>query len=225
MRLKFLTLAMVFQFPTNGKALLNYATCSVFYFSEEKSFNSLRTGKHFWTNFGFAVALLETEFQFPTNGKALLNRLHESLIEYLKEIVSIPYERESTSEPWSPGKSCLTVFSEFQFPTNGKALLNTRWNRRFKSMKVTFQFPTNGKALLNFQQRSPASQTMYTVSIPYERESTSERSCIFRQNLFDFVSIPYERESTSERTRNLLFLSFVSMFQFPTNGKALLNSL
>ena len=37
-----------------------------------------------------------------------------------------------------------------------------------------FQFPTNGKALLNTIPRQPTPPAL-DVSIPYERESTSER--------------------------------------------------
>ena len=94
-----------------------------------------------------------SKFQFPTNGKALLN-LCTSRHCPGRSGVSIPYERESTSEP---GESAYRI---------------------------------------RIQQ---------LVSIPYERESTSEHVNLISEVLggMDFgnlsVSIPYERESTSER--------------------------
>ena len=63
------------------------------------------------------------------------------------------------------------------------------------------------------------------VSIPYERESTSERiedaegdEVIFR------VSIPYERESTCEQVEGQEEVVTEAQFQFPTNGKAHVNT-
>ena len=64
------------------------------------------------------------EFQFPTNGKALLNLWRHASGRRNVIIVSIPYERESTSELALNEQDIDFIVVVFQFPTNGKALLN-----------------------------------------------------------------------------------------------------
>ena len=64
----------------------------------------------------------------------------------------------------------------------------------------SFQFPTNGKVHLNVAAyRRLKLSMLLEVSIPYERESTSELGIVCQlKSLKVKVSIPYERESTSE---------------------------
>ena len=63
------------------------------------------------------------------------------------------------------------------------------------------------------------------VSIPYQRESTWEQTRVSRQTDDEYVSIPYQRESTWELTENVQTEKSEKQFQFPTNGKALVNTL
>ena len=93
--------ALKFQFPSNGKARVN-GDISLRHVSPA------------------------TLFQFPSNGKARVNS--ESSIVGTKGVayVSIPFKREGTGEPWGAGYFDLaTEVIKFQFPSNGKARVNT----------------------------------------------------------------------------------------------------
>ena len=62
------------------------------------------------------------------------------------------------------------------------------------------------------------------VSIPFKRESVSERNLKERQLLRSWsVSIPFKRESVSEPGAVWVIKSIIPEFQFPSNGKAYLN--
>ena len=113
-----------------------------------------------------------------------------------------------------------------------------------------FQFPSNGKAYLNLSEPSRG-VTVTPVSIPFKRESVSERPqkptrpwdervCfnslqtgkriwtrwLFRNlQTWQKVSIPFKRESVSEQNNcPSCYSSFWQQFQFPSNGKAYLNT-
>ena len=88
---------------------------------------------------------------------------------------------------------------EFQFPTNGKVLLDDGMNI-FDIEKQKFQFPTNGKVLLD-EDRQAENERLANVSIPYKREGASGR--------VNMSEMWYKQNS----------------FQFPTNGKVLLDVL
>ena len=62
-------------------------------------------------------------FQFPSNGKAYLNIPTVDDFDLGTVDVSIPFKRESISEPILEAKGRLEII-EFQFPSNGKAYLN-----------------------------------------------------------------------------------------------------
>ena len=139
--------------------------------------------------------------------------------------VSIPYERESTSE--LNFEEVVNLYEEvFQFPTNGKVHLNVRWSRcggldnsRFNSLRTgkyiwtrcrrsmgrmssgcSFNSLRTGKYIWTGKEKQKKADGK-KVSIPYERESTSEHITARHEaarNAIN-VSIPYERESTSER--------------------------
>ena len=104
-------------------------------------------------------------FQFPSNGKALSDTLIAVVAIIGVLCVSIPFKRESpfgrkkedpkkdpaptsfnslqTGKPFrtrKPGVYAYPGLSSFQFPSNGKALMDVE-------LKYPFQFPSNGKAL------------------------------------------------------------------------------
>ena len=114
----------MFQFPSNGKAYLN---------------------SPFGANPGQKVSV----FQFPSNGKAYLNKT--CLGKQVKpwEGVSIPFKRESVSEPAEALREKRAREDTFQFPSNGKAYLNAAFVAFAVFVAFMFQFPSNGKAYLN----------------------------------------------------------------------------
>ena len=98
----------------------------------------------------FTFSLLEHMFQFPSNGKVVPNRNGGSRI-YLHRDVSIPFKRESSSEPrWLRLYNHLK--SKFQFPSNGKVVPNILLFLRLAIVYV-FQFPSNGKVVPNRQKQ------------------------------------------------------------------------
>ena len=209
------------------------------------SFNSLQTGKRIWTDYGSNCGgCFATQFQFPSNGKAYLNSGKVSLerreisfnslqtgkriwtkkaclVEIVKTMVSIPFKRESVSEPGKSGFLAQTI--EFQFPSNGKAYLNAYSSCPHSWALITFQFPSNGKAYLNWL-RSRGGKSCPLVSIPFKRESVSELRKEACKSLGGFVSFNSlqtgKRIWTDYRAR---FGGRLNRFQFPSNGKAYLN--
>ena len=138
----------MFQFPTNGKVHLN--ACGHRRQSVLHCFNSLRTGKYIWT-------LSE------------LSEMHRDIQ------VSIPYERESTSEPANPAQtvthiksfnslrtgkyiwtvegslvqSLFVLLEGFNSLRTGKYIWTAAKRCTVKTRYQKFQFPTNGKVHLN----------------------------------------------------------------------------
>ena len=137
----------------------------------------------------------------------------------------------------------------FQFPSNGKAHPNLRFNSLQtgkQSKPERFQFPSNGKAHPNSWQRQMAESvqapgfnslqtgkhiqtvpcmrlmaSLGTVSIPFKRESTSKlvTNEVGSVDLCK-VSIPFKRESTSKLSSCVCNVCNGNEFQFPSNGKA-----
>ena len=162
-----------FQFPSNGKAYLNRmngetaekaSIVSIPFKREsiserrlehlwrftERSFNSLQTGKHIWTRNHMTHAIQV-------------------------ERVSIPFKRESISEPKKLAEIVNTLSAKFQFPSNGKAYLNP-----------SLIPPSPRSPSFNSLQTGKHIWTSYImalydnriqVSIPFKRESISERNC------------------------------------------------
>ena len=88
-----------FQFPSNGKAYLN-ALAAVQEVVRWYKFQFPSNGKAYLnTNLAlFLTSLVINEFQFPSNGKAYLNP-KKSCCSSFGYHVSIPFKRESVSEP------------------------------------------------------------------------------------------------------------------------------
>ena len=160
----------LFQFPSNGKVLLDDKLNEIGYC--QISFNSLQTGKSFWTksnpNFISSNDLVSIPFkrespfgqwrklkwqrrrrflfQFPSNGKVLLDK---------KLIISINHLRNKCFNSLQTGKSFGTwnakfkidTYAEFQFPSNGKVLLDATSGEMLVTTFIKFQFPSNGKVL------------------------------------------------------------------------------
>ena len=180
-------------------------------------------------------------FRFPSNGKAYINfQLFKSVdprevvsIPFKRESiyqlrstastqatprVSIPFKRESIYQPGSPSLKTVDC-STFQFPSNGKAYINTslktlswqillfqfpsngkayinNFTYIFLGKYVKFQFPSNGKAYINGASRCHAWCMPTRVSIPFKRESIYQRKVLYRiDQLRQCVSIPFKRES------------------------------
>ena len=89
------TVALLFQFPSNGKAYPKVCGCDE------------------------ASVIDNIMFQFPSNGKAYPKTKHKFFKKNFRRRVSIPFKRESVS------KVIIGIISvggrEFQFPSNGKA--------------------------------------------------------------------------------------------------------
>ena len=87
-----------------------------------------------------------------------------------------------------------------------------------------FQFPSNGKARVNFipSLHSPPLQ----VSIPFKREGTGEPGLRSRKGTKRLlVSIPFKREGTGEPVKPFYYPTPTFLFQFPSNGKARVNEI
>ena len=212
-----------FQFPSNGKAYLNVKVVRNHSTFVGLSFNSLQTGKRIWTFYAeWYLKGSQIRFQFPSNGKAYLNWGRQTSRPDSGKRVSIPFKRESVSEPgdipsqghwhvsgfnslqtgkriWTEkemldlrlrqgfnslqtGKRIWTCLGYrkrycpgFQFPSNGKAYLNWKKYRQPQVSKRRFQFPSNGKAYLNWGGTIALAITHLRVSIPFKRESVSEQ--------------------------------------------------
>ena len=115
--------AVMFQFPSNGKAytkLYNlykrrYTKCVY------QSFNSLQTGKHIQSKRNWDKRLDKMQFQFPSNGKAYTKWSECESSSPVVRQVSIPFKRESIYKAIYAFTNCITENLEFQFPSNGKA--------------------------------------------------------------------------------------------------------
>ena len=91
----------------------------------------------------------------------------------MRDLVSIPFKRESISERKS--LDARHDLMKFQFPSNGKAYLNESFEEKFSEFTVEFQFPSNGKAYLNYPHYYELGGKDIPVSIPFKRESISEQ--------------------------------------------------
>ena len=165
-----------FQFPSNGKAHLNFVLfCYVGDFIFLFQFPS--NGKAHLNNPELAPDIeISRGFQFPSNGKAHLNN-------YLLD---------------DGGAGC-----RFQFPSNGKAHLNFCW-REFCPTQMCFPVSIPFKRESTFKQCGLAAAPKGTqgVSIPFKRESTFKRnSGSPHHRHWIAVSIPFKRESTFKRVK------------------------
>ena len=70
----------------------------------------------------------------------------------------------------------MVVRSMFQFPSNGKDILNALAAFKQSVVFYEFQFPSNGKDILNTDAVAEA-KAEAKVSIPFKRERHSERYC------------------------------------------------
>ena len=107
----------MFQFPSNGKARVNEIRAQLRQIWA-KSFNSLQTGRHVWTDF------------LETNN-------HNTL-------VSIPFKREGTCELAKKDKG-LNGVEKFQFPSNGKARVNHQTKETKGTTKYRFNSLQTGR--------------------------------------------------------------------------------
>ena len=112
--------------------------------------------------------------------------------------VSIPFKRESVSEPVEKTSVNYQHSNWFQFPSNGKAYLNERIMVRARSYGLQFQFPSNGKAYLNPSDIGP--------------EGKQTKKFQFPSNGKAYLNVEPGR-----------LLTTATLFQFPSNGKAYLN--
>ena len=102
----------------------------------------------------------------------------------------------------------------FQFPSNGIVVPNTIEKMFDDVIDNKFRFPSNGIVVPNakwFEQDSPE----LSVSIPFKRDSSSERS--WKRNAFDriSVSIPFKRDSSSEQANTDLDLIEAALVSIP----------
>ena len=189
-----------FQFPSNGKVLLDTeeGRCRN---RQDNCFNSLQTGKSFWTNKELLSPLRPVSVRFNSlqTGKSFWTKDgQESAVKTIT--VSIPFKRESpfghdadrellsntvtSFNSLQTGKSFWTGLwrakpkqgKKFQFPSNGKVLLDSQLATYWRMDEVKFQFPSNGKVLLDLIEKSLFLQANALVSIPFKRESPFGRN-------------------------------------------------
>ena len=161
-----------FQFPSNGKAYLNLKLVLEQYAIHE--------------------------FQFPSNGKAYLNTIRTP----------------------KPGR-------EFRFNSlqTGKRIWTEAPTRDWGHGLIAFQFPSNGKAYLNMVRGQKTRDWVHDFnSLQTGKRIWTDAIAVVGEISNDFVSIPFKRESVSERSHGVAkYTRGGSKFQFPSNGKAYLN--
>ena len=215
----------MFQFPSNGKAYLNFRfPNSRLYFNPRVSIPFKRESI---SELGKKAIEARTElFQFPSNGKAYLN-FAEECKRSIHILVSIPFKRESISErfyvwfsAWKTSKVSIPFKREsiselhilpthwhiglfwvsIPFKRESISELGSYSDTPYGRVEEGFQFPSNGKAYLNAQAHS------------YSRRSSYHR----------FNSLQTGKHIwTNSEQYSLCFAQ--EKFQFPSNGKAYLN--
>ena len=115
--------------------------------------------------------------------------------------VSIPFKRESVSEPEKHIHPYVLDTDSFNSLQTGKRIWTTPSSTSaVKAIeKNMFQFPSNGKAYLNTKEGQAWIAALEKVSIPFKRESVSELFIMQNITKKGHVSIPFKRESVSER--------------------------
>ena len=89
-------------------------------------------------------------FQFPSNGKAYLNMgSGQQLVAVVPKNVSIPFKRESVSEPLAIAIA-LVGCGGFNSLQTGKRIWTLKDEKFKEADSSRFQFPSNGKAYLNY---------------------------------------------------------------------------
>ena len=160
-------------------------------------FNSLQTGKPFRTILYCIISRIYTINRFNSlqTGKPFRTVGRTVGGRCSLHEVSIPFTRES---PF--GRTCIMIPSEWE-----------------QSVSIPFkrESPFGLKHLCTIRLGT-------MVSIPFKRESPFGRqNCIrWQHGLCQWVSIPFKRESPFGR-KELAIPSTTTMFQFPSNGKAL----
>ena len=137
--------------------------------------------------------------------------------------VSIPFKRESVSEHLNYA-SVRTSSGPVSIPFKRESVSEPKEGRAWIVALEKFQFPSNGKAYLNIKGRLPLIVKLQSFNSLQTGKRIWTEIFIMKKNKRALVSIPFKRESVSE----LLYISSWSKkdktFQFPSNGKAYLNS-
>ena len=172
------TLAVLFQFPSNGKVYSEARFCPI------------------WTS-------ITSTFQFPSNGKVYseyidvhqYSKCAESRFNSLQTGKCI--QRDVVI---SVGFGTLIV--EFPFPSNGKV-----YSEELEISNVvkieSFNSLQTGKCIQRSNQVSMDRLECYIVSIPFKRESVFRADLLMPYLRYEQVSIPFKRESVF-RVRVLL---------------------
>ena len=130
-------------------------------------------------------------FQFPSNGKVLWDKFSIRGDRWRFPKVSIPFKRESPLGQIYPIQGRMPKFS-FNSLQTGKSFGTVEIKIDLLNLEM-FQFPSNGKVLLdsNLQLRKAKS---YPVSIPFKRESPFGLPPISAQFSRGFVHPKTKRE-------------------------------
>ena len=137
-------------------------------------------------------------------------------------MVSIPFKRERASQQGSNIVLTTENVERFPFPSNGIARLKTsregslgRGHASFHSLQTGARVSTPGKKWYRPLRRS--------VSIPFKRDSASQRQRQRRSGSTGAVSIPFKRDSASQQELTVETINTLMSFPFPSNGIAHLN--
>ena len=218
--------ALSFQFPSNGKVLSDKPEA--------------------------ATPTSEEKFQFPSNGKVLLDQglLRMLFSDNAGELVSIPFKRESPFGPAPIPRGGQTQESSFNSLQTGKSFwtpmispkmsachcvsipfkrespFGQRYSRSSEQYSFAFQFPSNGKVLLDSVEKiEKMIQRKCFNSLQTGKSFWTAKQLGIRFAERESVSIPFKRESPFGR--KTVWCSSIygkPMFQFPSNGKVLLDT-
>ena len=136
-------------------------------------------------------------FPFPSNGKVVPNG--DKYINYM----------------------CPTC--EFQFPSNGKVVQNQALKLELVAFNTKFRFPSNGIVFPNSGCVGSNTEHRCKVSIPFQRESSSELTYADGHVWF----IEFRFPSNGKVVQNMLNFTYTPIngngFRFPSNGKVVPN--
>ena len=205
--------SLSFQFPSNGKAHSD-ARSLTRHKNALYCFNSLQTGRHIQTTPGRSLCDSNGGFNSLQTGRHIQTQCLVSEI-FIK--VSIPFKREGTFRHLTRGTGTLQ-FSQFQFPSNGKAHSDVAefWMSKYTE---SFKFPSNGKAHSDpGPGNTPQKQRSFNSLQTGRHIQTLMLELGNRIERFRFNSLQTGRHIQTVDLE--LKTASVFPFQFPSNGKA-----
>ena len=243
-------LSLLFRFPSNGKAYINQK--KVLFGHLKSRFRFPSNGKAYINiNRWLRTCLIIMHVSIPFKRESIYQHLKSrQAIAFLS--VSIPFKRESIYQLFEKYEQELEGEKKFQFPSNGKAYINQNAQQGLipvlNSVSIPFKresiYQRDGGRItdsfsgcgFNSLQTGKHISTLCVeyqkllriqdvVSIPFKRESIYQHRKKRRvTELGQIVSIPFKRESIYQRQLDASAYARFFLFQFPSNGKAYINT-